>query len=228
MDAGTLHLWPCPAPDRPEAVEYAYGYRRRAADPCVLIVPALFEEANRTRRMLVETIRALDRLGIDALLPDLLGCNESLADFAKQTLESWRCAMAQAAAHFGAGHVLTLRGGALVAPAGVPGIALEPAKGAGLLRQLLRARTISAREAGREEAIEALLAEGRVRGLELAGYRLGPKLISGLESALPLASLAPLTLAQTGGSALWLRNEPGDDAALSQALAARIARVFSA
>ncbi len=218
--------WPCPSPDRCGATEYAFGYRTgRAA--CVLIVPALFEEMNRTRRMLVETIRALDTHGIDAMLPDLPGCNESLADFSAQSLDSWRVAMARAAAHFGATHVLALRGGALVAP-DLPGWALEPAKGAGLLRQLLRARTIAAREAGREERLEDLLALGRSEGLELAGYRCGAALIAGLEAGLPAPHLAPMTLSEIGGAALWLRSEPGEDAAQSAALAARLAAEIGA
>ena len=216
--------WPSPA--HPEAVEYAFGFRSaRAAcvlPKCLLILPPLFEEMNRTRRMLVEAMRALDAHGIDAVLPDLPGCNESLADFSKQSLDSWRAATARAAAHFGATHVLAVRGGALVAPADLPGWALEPAKGAGLLRQLLRARTIAAREAGREERIEDLLTLGRTDGLELAGYRCGAALIAGLETALPAAHLAPITLSEIGGAALWLRSEPGEDAAQSAALAARI------
>lgn len=217
--------WPSPA--HPEAIEYAFGFRSaRAAcvlPKCLLIVPALFEEMNRTRRMLVGAMRALDAHGIDAVLPDLPGCNESPVDFSAQSLDSWRGAMMDAAAHFGATHVLAVRGGALVAPPGLPGWALEPAKGAGLLRQLLRARVINAREAGREERIEGLLAEGRSNGLELAGYRFGATLISDLESALPRSHLAPIGLSGIGGPALWLRSEPGEDAAQSTALAARIA-----
>lgn len=214
--------WPCPAPDRATAVEYAFGcHEGRAA--CLLIVPALFEEANRTRRMLVQTIRELDRSGIDAVLPDLPGCNESLADFQAQSIDGWRRAMQAAAGHFGATHVLAVRGGALLAPAGLPGWALEPAKGAGLLRQLLRARVIAAREAGREERLDDLLTQGRANGLELAGYRIGPALISGLESALPGDALATMTLQDIGGAGLWLRSEPGEDSAQSAALASRIA-----
>lgn len=228
MDGGTLHQWPSPTPGRPDATEYAFGYRRRPAMACVLIVPALFEEANRTRRMLVETIRALDRHGVDAVLPDLPGCNESPADFTTQTLDSWRQAMNAAAEHFSATHVIALRGGALVASQGLPGWALEPAKGAVLLRQLLRARVIASREAGREERIEDLIVEGRAQGLELAGYRFGAALVSELETALPAPHLAPIALADIGGAALWLRSEPGEDTAQSDALAARIVADLSA
>lgn len=218
--------WPCPRADDPTAREYAFGFvRDRVAR--LLIVSPLFEEMNRTRRMLVEAMRALDRAGIDAVLPDLPGCNESLADFPAQSLDTWRAAMVQAAAHFGATHVLAVRGGALIAP-DLPGWALEPAKGASLLRQLVRARTIAAREAGREERAEDLLADGRAKGLELAGYRCGPALISGLEAALPAPHLKPIAQSELGGGALWLRSEPGENAEQSAALAARIAAEFGA
>ncbi|GAC1571618.1 MAG: hypothetical protein NVS3B27_17510 [Novosphingobium sp.] len=220
--AGTTIDWPLPRADDPSAHEYAFGFRR-AGRECLLIVPALFEEANRTRRMLVDTMRALHAYGPDVILADLPGCNESLADFSAQTLESWRGAMADGASRFGATHVLAVRGGALVAPTNLPGWALEPVKGAGLLRQLLRARVIGSRDAGREEKFEDLLAQGRSEGLELAGYRFGAKLIAGLETAHPAAHLAPITLAEIGGAALWLRSEPGEDTDQSAALARKLA-----
>lgn len=213
--------WPGPRVENPFGHDYAFGFCSGKIE-CLLIVPALFEEANRTRRMVVETMRQLQPHGIDAVLPDLPGCNESLDDFSAQSLDSWRDAMADAALHFGATHVLAVRGGALVAPANVPGWALEPAKGPTLLRQLLRARTIASREAGRDERIEDLLSTGRAAVLELAGYRCGAPLIEGLEAALPAPHLAPIALSEIGGPALWLRSEPGEDAAQSAALAARL------
>jgi hypothetical protein len=68
-------------------------------------------------------------------------------------------------------------------PRGPDRLALRPVTGASILRQLIRVRIIAAREAGLEEKQDALLAEGREQGLELAGYRLGPAMIAGLESA---------------------------------------------
>ena len=226
--AGLTIDWLLPRADDPCAHEYAFGFRRIGPESllpkCLLILPALFEEANRTRRMLVETMRELHAYGPDVVLLDLPGCNESLAGFSVQTLDSWRAAMADAALHFGVTHVLAVRGGALVAPANLPGWALEPAKGAGLLRQLLRARVMGSREAGREEKVEDLLAQGRVEGLDLAGYRFGAELIAGLETAHPAPHLVPITLSEIGGAALWLRSEPGEDAAQSAALARKLAK----
>ena len=72
----------------------------------LLIVPALFEESNRMRRFTVEVMRRLDNAGVDSFLPDLPGCNESLQLLQDQTPHSWRTAVAAAAVHFRASHVL--------------------------------------------------------------------------------------------------------------------------
>lgn len=214
--------WPCPGP-LGRCEEYAFTLDRDR-ERRLLIVPALFEEANRTRRFLVQTMRLLDAAGIDSFLPDLPGCNESPQDFAAQSVHSWRGAMAAAAQVFAATEVLAVRGGALVFPSHLPGWALEPVKGASVLRQMLRARTIAAREAGRAEDSAALLEIGRAEGLELAGYRCGASLIAGLESALPLdESQRTIRQADLGGGALWLRSEPGEDVGQSAALARIIA-----
>jgi hypothetical protein len=191
----------------------------------LLIVPPLFEEMNRTRRMLVETQRQLDGWGVDSMLPDLPGCNESQQAFSAQSLGSWRDAMAAAARHFAATHVLAVRGGALVFPTRLPGWVLEPQKGASILRQLLRARVLSAKEAGREENSAELLEHGRNHGLELAGYRLSAALVAGLDAAVPQDEGQRLIRqSDLGGSALWLRSEPGEDPVQSAALARMIAR----
>lgn len=214
--------WPCPGPTG-LADEYAVVFDRARAVR-LLIVPPLFEEMNRTRRMLVETQRLLDGLGVDSMLPDLPGCNESLQAFSAQSLGSWRDAMTAAARHFAATHVLAVRGGALVFPTHLPGWVLEPQKGAAILRQLLRARVLAAKEAGGEENIADLLEHGRNHGLELAGYRLSAALVAGLDAAVPQdEGHVVLRQAALGGSALWLRSEPGEDPAQSAALARIIA-----
>ncbi len=214
--------WPCPGPAG-IAEEYAVVFdRARAAR--LLIVPPLFEEMNRTRRMLIETQRQLDRFGVDSMLPDLPGCNESLQVFSAQSLGSWRDAMAAAARHFAATHVLAVRGGALVFPTNLPGWVLEPLKGSSILRQLLRARVLSAKEAGREENSADLLEHGRNHGLELAGYRLSAALVAGLDAAVPEdEGQIVIRQSELGGSALWMRSEPGEDPAQTAALARLIA-----
>lgn len=219
--------WPCPGPGGPtEELAVAFDRQRRHR---LLIVPPLFDEMNRTRRFLIETMRRLDIAGVDSVLPDLPGCNESVQAFEAQSLYSWRKAMAQAAAHFRTTHVLAVRGGALVFPNALPGWVLEPVKGASLLRQMLRARTLASREAGLAESSAELMEIGRAEGLELAGYRLGAAMVAGLESAVPLdEGQREIRQSDLGGGALWLRAEPGEDAGQADALAAIIAEGITA
>lgn len=215
--------WPCPAPGG-SGEEFALVAGPSNVASHVLIVSALFEEANRTRRLLVETMRALSDAGIASVLPDLPGFNESLAPLDVQDLAGWRAAMVAASDHFSATHVLSLRGGAIVAPASLPGWRFEPTTGVQVLRPMLRARTVTAREEGRSETMDGLLEQGCRAGIELAGYRLGAAMLRDLAAAaLPdVPAQAVLGLEELGGAALWLRSEPGEDRSLSTALAARI------
>ena len=215
--------WPCPLPEGGSVSELALvcGWEREHR---VLIVPALFEEANKLRRFTVETMRRLEAAGIGAVLPDLPGTNESLQPLEAQNPQTWRAAMAAAAAHFDATHVLALRGGALVAPPKLPGWLLAPTKGANVLRQMLRARIIARREAGVEETQDALLAQGREHGLELAGYRLGAAFLAEFaELEADTAGRMTITPDLLGGPPLWLRAEPAESADQSDALAAIVA-----
>lgn len=192
----------------------------------VLVCPAWFDEANKLRRFTIEVMRRLDNAEIDSFLPDLPGCNESLAPLSQQTLEDWRAGMAAAALSFGASHVLAIRAGALLAPGRLPGWHYAPQSGPMLLRGMIRARTIAAREAGREEQAEALLALGRSEGLILGGWPLGAALIRALAEAEPVLAEGQRDIAQSeiGGPGLWLRAEPGEDAGQADALAAIIAQ----
>ncbi len=208
----------------PPAEELLAAFDRRRAQR-VLVCPAWFDEANKLRRFTLEVMRRLDRAGIDTLLPDLPGCNESLAPLAQQTLESWRNAMAAAARSLGATHVLAIRAGALAAPEGLPGWHYAAQSGPKLLRAMLRARTIAAREAGVSETSEAVMAIGRSEGLVLGGWPIGAAMLRALESAEP--TLGPgqseIAQAQLGGPGLWLRAEPDEDAGQADRLAALIA-----
>jgi hypothetical protein len=188
----------------------------------VLICPAWFDEANKLRRFTVEVMRRLDKAGIDSFLPDLPGCNESLAPLEEQTLAGWKTGMASAAQLFRATHVLTIRAGALLAPAHLPGWRYAPQSGPKTLRGMIRARTIAAREAGREEKAEALMALGRSEGLVLGGWSLGAAMIRALAEAEPQRAEGQSEIAQSvlGGAGLWLRAEPGEDPRQSAALAA--------
>lgn len=216
--------WTCPLPGGGSANELALcfdDFRRWR----LLIVPALFDEANRMRRFTVEVMRRLDNAGVDCFLPDLPGCNESLAALENQTPERWRAAMMAAATHFRASHVVGIRGGALLLPEGLPGWRYAPVKGATILRQMMRARILASREAGRDETQEGLQAQALSGGIELAGFRLGADFVTQFQSLTPQvsASVSEIDQDMLGGSGLWLRAEPDEDRAQADALAAILA-----
>jgi alpha-beta hydrolase superfamily lysophospholipase len=106
----------------------------------ILLVAPLFDEMNRTRRLLVSTMRALADRGIASFLPDLPGTNESTAALADQYLTRWQAAIAVAAEQHGTTHIASIRGGALVDLASpyLPHWRLSPAKGSSLLKVMLR------------------------------------------------------------------------------------------
>jgi hypothetical protein len=212
----------------PDGEEYAAAIDRGRAQR-LLILPALFDEGNKLRHFTGELMRRLDAAGIDAFLPDLPGCNESLAPFEAQTLAGWQLASGSAADHFAATHALTIRAGALCAPAGLPDVRYAPATGASVLRALLRARLIAGKEAGIDEDREALLERGRREGLELAGYSLGPTMIRELETAEPPGGAALANIAQSdlGEPGLWLRAEPDHSPEQAEALAAIVAEALA-
>ena len=219
----------CPLPSGGTARELALAFDQRR-DKRLLIIPALFDEANRMRRFTVEVMRRLDVAGIDCFLPDLPGCNESLQELAEITSVDWSDAMQAAAAHFGAVQLLAIRGGGLVMPGGLSGWHYSPVKGASILRQMLRARIISSREAGREESQEQLLEAGVETGLELSGFQLSAGMLRDLQTLVPFApdNLMIIDQEMIGGGPLWLRAEPGEDRAQADALAAVISIGMSA
>lgn len=192
----------------------------------VLIFPALFDEANKLRRFTLSFMRALDEAGIDSALPDLPGCNESLAPLAAQTISDWQRCAEQAAQRFQATHCLAIRGGALLAPSDRPGWRYGLLDGPKLLSGLLRAQTIAAREAGLNETRETLIERGRERGLTLGGWTLGASLLKELETATltPSPQIEEIEQAQLDGGGLWLRAEPGEDPQQAATLAHIIAK----
>lgn len=219
-----MHFASYTAPGGQEELALTFG--DPASPVRVLALPAWFDEANKLRHFTVEVLRALESGGVCGVLPDLPGCNESLASLETQDLASWRAAAVEAAKTFGCTHVLALRSGVNIAP-DLPGWAYAPLAGKAALRALLRARVVAAKEAGRSESSESLLESGTREGLEAGGYCLGPAMVAALADAdlpTPAAApfLAPLSPADFGAAGLWLRAEPDHDAAQAQALAARI------
>ena len=198
----------------------------------ILFVPPLFEEANRTRRTLVLAMRALAADGFATLLPDLPGQNESLVPLEQVDLASWQSALADAAATIDGPLVIaSLRGGALIDHHAKAAARwrLAPVGGASLLRTLMRARVAADREAGVTSSLDSLQTEAATAPLLLAGNRLSPAMIAQLGTAetRPVAPLRTVTLGNGAdaitGTPLWLRAEPGEDAAMAAAIAADIA-----
>ena len=215
--------WPCPTAGGGEITEYALCFDQNRQHR-ILVIPALFDEANKLRRLTLEVMRRLDGAGIDCFLPDLPGTNESLAPLAAQSLESWTSAMLAAANHFRANRLLGIRGGGLVMPKVIPGWHYAPVKGASQLRQMLRARILASRELGREETQDGLMTQGLVSGLDLIGYQFGPELLRQLQQRVPEQRSGITSIDQDliGGGGLWLRAEPDEDREQADALAAVI------
>lgn len=205
--------------------EYCLRFGPADAERTILIVPPLFDEMNRTRRMTVETMRYLAERNVASLLPDLPGCNESKAALSAQSMERWRLAVSEVGKQLEATHVASIRGGSLLDDAaGLPIWRLGPVKGASLLKTLLRARISADKESRLTTSAEQLIIEGQHHGLVLAGHALGPAMLGDLEKAIPVAfdEITEVTLTNVAGTALWLRSEPSDSPEMSAAVAAHI------
>ncbi|WP_298304876.1 hypothetical protein [uncultured Erythrobacter sp.] len=222
--ARTIATWQAPLVCGGSSDELLFTFNR-ARERRVLVLPALFDEANKMRRFTVQMMHALKERGVDSFLPDLPGCNESLEPLELQTLESWRTVVEAAMEAFDITDVLTIRAGTLLSPPSLPTWHFAPLSGPKLLRAMIRARTIAAREAGHEESSEGLIELGRKEGLMLAGWHIGPKMFRELETAEPVQTdfQTVVTQKDLGGRGLWLRAEPDDDYKASKALAAIIA-----
>jgi hypothetical protein len=133
--------------------------------------------------------------------------------------------MNAAAGALRATHVLAMRAGALIAPVALPGWHYAAQSGPRLLRAMLRAQVIAAREGGISQTSQTLAETGRCRGLVLGGWAIGARMFAELEQAEPALAPGQSDIAQDalGGPGLWLRAEPGEDAAQADRLAAIIA-----
>lgn len=216
--------WPSPLPGGGTADETALVFDK-GREHRLLVLPAMFDEANKLRRQTVEVMHRLDLSGIDSFLPDLPGCNDSTQPLDKQTLADWQFAAEAAQLHFKTTHCLTIRSGALLTPPDLPGWRYAPTGGRSIIRSMIRARTIAAKEAGQDESSAQIDAMGRSQGVELAGWPLGPEMFTALaDSAAPEApSLVDIAQGDVGGAGLWLRAEPDEDPEQADALAAIIA-----
>lgn len=193
-----------------------------AAAPVVVVALPPFEEANRTRTLMVAVLRALADDGIAGALPDLPGQGESLLPTEAASLGDWRAAFAAAVATLPQPRFsLSIRAGALIdgEAEAVGRWSLSPQTGPELVRELHRIRRAS-------EAAEAPAGEI----VEIAGNRISPALLAELEQAeqgtidraVRLEGDARAADHHLSFAPPWRRAEPDCDPALARALAADI------
>lgn len=183
--------------------------------PAVLVLPPLFEEANRTRRILVEVMRGLAERGVATVLPDLPGTGDSVVQNVEARFEHWQAALADLAEALPRPLAsVAVRGGTLIDGVADHRWRLAPVTGRSLLRDLIRATALTG-----DVKASALEVEASLGPTRLGGSILHPDLFKALEAAAPVGDGHVAELA----GAPWRRAEPGDDADLVAAMVAEIA-----
>lgn len=200
--------------------------------PRLLVIQPLFEEMNRTRRLLSQITARLAAQGVGSWMPDLPGTGD-----ASGTMDwaSWQQkiraihALLQTPDRTNVG-VLAVRGGALLSNGFRDRYLLAPVlTGAALLRDLLRTRAMASPDRPSEHA-ERLAARLRLEPLELAGYAVGPALAASLNAAATDAQGARVTKVGAGGVAgppVWRQAEPADASQLADDIACDLATWIS-
>lgn len=198
--------------------------------PVVVMLPALFEEHNRTRAFTVAICRALAGLQVASILPDLPGQGESVVPTQDATLDHWRKAVAalvQAQRAVRPVIMGSMRGSAIIDD--VPGVSghwrLSPITGQMVIRDLTRGAVMQS----------SLTAAPIGDPVEVAGNLISHNLFGALqadvtlrEGTAPLRTVrlesdpAPADL-KLPGSPLWRRAEPGNDLPLAALLAQDLA-----
>lgn len=181
----------------------------------ILIIEPLFEEKNRTRRLIADIMRGLDDHQIGSTVPDLPGTGESFTDIATVTLNDWKDAIAAIDRAITPGVTVSFRGGALLDSGAERAWRFAPESGARIVRDLKRSQ----------------LASANATPL-YAGHALSDDFIANLEAAVLPSHSAIRTVrlesdsaeadAKLLGTPLWRRAEPGDDVALAAAITADI------
>lgn len=202
----------------------------------VLLVPPLFDEMNRMRKMLVDVMHALGSFEISSFLPDLPGTNESLVALEQVSLSDWRQSLQACARQHDISHIASFRAGTLAVAEmeAARHWIFSPVKGATILRTMMRTRVAADRESGLNTSLAELSGQAGVGSLELAGNILGSQLFAQLNAAeipdmisqriVRLEADSKPADSHIAGSALWLRAEPDEDPAMSFAIAQDIAQ----
>jgi hypothetical protein len=196
--------------------------------PCVLLLPPLFEEMNRTRRLLADLGRALAVRNIGSALADLPGTGDASG---APDVVAWRDATTHLVKTLAERplRVLAVRGGALLTDgAGSEGLyRVSPvSSGASLLREMMRAQAIADQEHEGVRVSPSVYETRFARGetVALTGYDVTPALAADLTAlALPEAA-APLRVSAVEGPPVWRQAEPAPAPAFAASLAEDIAR----
>ena len=191
-----------------------------AAAPILFIAP-LFEEMNRTRALIVATMRALAADGHCCWLPDLTGTGESLISLSAASWDGWRHDVTNAAAHVTAAQgkaavIAAIRGGCLLddAATGLGHWRFAPVPGASHARDLNRASLGGGAEWAGYHDTRDTLRESLAAAAPAEVWRL---------RTLRLSTDANAADEKVEGPALWRRSEPGNSADLAVTLAKDIA-----
>lgn len=204
--------------DAPTGREAILRHGPRDAPP-LLILPPLFEEANRTRAFLVAVMRCLGDAGVATALPDLPGCNDSPVPTVNARFETWSAAVTQLAATLRPRAVASLRSGALLDrfAGDLPRWRLAPESGARCLRDMARSTAM-----GRGVKPGVIEAGARTEPTRLAGNLVHPDLYAALQAAAVEGEARVVRLTddvtdadtRVAGAPLWRRAEPGNDPVL--------------
>jgi len=206
----------------------------KAGQPLAIAALPPFEEANRTRTLMIRVLMQLTVPGISVALPDLPGTGESLVSTEKARLTDWQAAYAAAVEEARRDHPeihsIAIRAGALIdAQADVASRWwLSPQDGPLLHRELARIAKAAALEDG-----EPIAWPPTSVITEIAGNLISNDLLAELHSAAltPRDRLRVVRLTgdaapadrHVDGAPLWRRAEPDQDLDLADALADDIA-----
>jgi hypothetical protein len=179
----------------------------------VLVLPALFEEANRMRRFTVSVMRQLEAREIGSILPNLPGQGESMRSIGDTAFADWHEAIA--AIPDTSLFAVALRGGSLLGGSIPHRFHLAPDTGERLMRDMVRATALS-------EGVPASEVDARARHqpTRLAGNMVSADLYAAMCDAKPVDGA---TVSQVEGPKLWRSAEPGDDPVYAAAVADEIA-----
>jgi exosortase A-associated hydrolase 2 len=197
----------------------------RPAGSAVLVVPPFAEEMNKSRRMIAEVGRRLEKSGVGMLVLDLFGTGDSEGEFSQADWQRWKSDIA-AAVHWAAAEGAPIRGmlairlGCILGSAALAEIGHSVQRtvlwqpvvsGRRFLEQFLRLRVAASMMGGDSKETVAGL-RGRLKSgelLEVAGYEISGTLADQLDAA----ELQPFLRAHLGGLH-WMEAVRSADTAL--------------